>query len=796
VGTRGERSREEEKTLLSMANKALEGETELEVPAIVSRVVQTGGGQPLDDHARAFMEQCFGFDFSRVRIHTGAEAANAARAVNAHAYTVGHHIVFSAGQYAPDTLDGRRLLAHELTHVAQAQRARVAAPETGVSKSSDASEKEAACNSTVAAAGARAEVAAPPAAAVQRQPQQTGNPPPATPIQPQSQTSNLPPDPNAPQMPPETQRQLLYAATVLSHVPAMPKDQEAQLDQAIGGSELYRLITERNDKRKELEGLKTHSPGPEGSDIYGADIERLAKEVEDLNQRIEAEKARLNMSVDEEGLVMLVTEQFPKMFMERGKQIAIEELNQNKRIVEQEVQRYGLNACVDPSARQGLRSAAQDLISRDNKIQEVKNQLETARSGVDAPSGGIPDPSQMSSSAHDVQRLSDQLAQLDTERNEKWQAYTLQYPILFQTDIDLNTIASGNDQQLEAALGGKLQQILDDIGQTKDNIGGVLKVWNLTNIVEMTSQDLGIGANPVLQSVVNDHIRREKTDEAILKMALSALAVTAGVIAIVATGGAALAAGAVGLGAAGYQAAQSVQSYLAESAATNVALDPRIAEISKNQPDLFWVVLDIVTVVTDAGLVVKAFNDLILPLREVEAMGDILKFETAVRSTTGLPPAAADRVIADASGRRLAKVAAIPEHAGGFLERGVLDTTTSENYLVRVGPPGSYGDHLFSSLPEAEKYGRQLANVGQAGIRETSALARVWPGGAQGNPVDAVRIFRVPRDTPYVQGVVGPQLEGGAVGPLPKIYSGGGPQVVIDKSLLGDLVMEIPVSRP
>lgn len=59
------------------------------------------------------------FDFSRVRIHADAQAAASARAVNAQAYTVGHDIVFDAGRYAPHSRQGQRLLAHELTHVAQ-----------------------------------------------------------------------------------------------------------------------------------------------------------------------------------------------------------------------------------------------------------------------------------------------------------------------------------------------------------------------------------------------------------------------------------------------------------------------------------------------------------------------------------------------------------------------------------------------------------------------------------------------------------------------------------------------------
>jgi hypothetical protein len=65
------------------------------------------------------MEGRFGYDLSPVRLHQDPEAAASAKDVNARAYTVGHHIVLGAGQYSPETLEGKRLLAHELTHVVQ-----------------------------------------------------------------------------------------------------------------------------------------------------------------------------------------------------------------------------------------------------------------------------------------------------------------------------------------------------------------------------------------------------------------------------------------------------------------------------------------------------------------------------------------------------------------------------------------------------------------------------------------------------------------------------------------------------
>ena len=76
-------------------------------------------GSSLDGRLRQDMERHFGCDFSHVRVHTGGAAAASTASLMARAYTAGHHIVFGTGQFAPDTQPGRRLIAHELTHVVQ-----------------------------------------------------------------------------------------------------------------------------------------------------------------------------------------------------------------------------------------------------------------------------------------------------------------------------------------------------------------------------------------------------------------------------------------------------------------------------------------------------------------------------------------------------------------------------------------------------------------------------------------------------------------------------------------------------
>jgi hypothetical protein len=87
-------------------------------PAIVDEVVRSPGS-PLDPETRAFFEPRFGFNFQGVKVHTDPRAAESAHAVRAVAYTVGQDVVFGSGQYTPRSAAGRKLLAHELTHVVQ-----------------------------------------------------------------------------------------------------------------------------------------------------------------------------------------------------------------------------------------------------------------------------------------------------------------------------------------------------------------------------------------------------------------------------------------------------------------------------------------------------------------------------------------------------------------------------------------------------------------------------------------------------------------------------------------------------
>jgi hypothetical protein len=115
-------------------------------PSPVHDVVSSPGSR-LDPDTRSDMETALGHDFGDVQVHTDGAAAASARSVQAHAYTVGDHIVFGEGRYSPGTPEGRHTLAHELTHVAQQRQGPVdgtpAAGGISVSHPSDRFEVEA-----------------------------------------------------------------------------------------------------------------------------------------------------------------------------------------------------------------------------------------------------------------------------------------------------------------------------------------------------------------------------------------------------------------------------------------------------------------------------------------------------------------------------------------------------------------------------------------------------------------------------------------------------------------------------
>jgi hypothetical protein len=136
------------------------------VSQVNSQIAQPG--RPLERGVRRNMEQRFGFSFEGVRVHDDARAAASARAIDAHAYTVGNHIVFGQGQYRPGTRSGRFLLAHELAHTIQQSGGRQLQPHGSISQPHDAHERQADAAASAVVAGGPVPALTPTASNISR----------------------------------------------------------------------------------------------------------------------------------------------------------------------------------------------------------------------------------------------------------------------------------------------------------------------------------------------------------------------------------------------------------------------------------------------------------------------------------------------------------------------------------------------------------------------------------------------------------------------------------------------------
>lgn len=138
-------------------------------PSMGAAIANSGlrtSGAPLDATVRTSVEPLLGKDFSNVRVHTDADAAASAQALGAAAYTAGNAITFAAGRYQPESTEGRRLLTHELAHIAQPAASSAAI----FSQPGDASEREADRVADTVAAGGSARPSVAATGVIQRQP--------------------------------------------------------------------------------------------------------------------------------------------------------------------------------------------------------------------------------------------------------------------------------------------------------------------------------------------------------------------------------------------------------------------------------------------------------------------------------------------------------------------------------------------------------------------------------------------------------------------------------------------------
>lgn len=474
--------------------------------------------------------------------------------------------------------------------------------------------------------------------------------------------------PPAASLPASTPAQGTEATQVLARVQPISDADRSTLQHAFAGAPILQYINQRDAKRELLEKKNNellairpeHGVPEEGSVIeqqvssMTAEIDRLSTEVAQLDNLVQAGLAEMGLS-EESQLTTLVNDTFPELFIRRAKTIAKAELDKNKAIVEEEANRYGYQVCVDDAAKQGLINAARDLVNRRAAIAEMEMRLSDLSRHL--PSAGTPSPENMGSNYHDYVRYPQRIAEDRRELQRLQSVYLLRYPIMARPNLDLNAIATGDETAVGQSINAEVTTLIQNIEATKENIdNGRLKVWNLRNIMNMTAADLGADENPDLMAAVNQHVMREVSEEQALQMALTALAITAAIVATVATAGGALVvaggAAGVGLGLSIADASNSVQQYIAESQASDVALDPAVGDISVNDPDLLWVVMSFAGVIMDVFQVRAVFSAVKGAARALRTAEDVARLGQLARAA-GASAVAAERLMTAGSNQLL-----------------------------------------------------------------------------------------------------------------------------------------------
>lgn len=494
-------------------------------------------------------------------------------------------------------------------------------------------------------------------------------------------------------------RKINFARTTLSRIEPLSKKDEALLRKAIPATPIFGMVINRNTAGRIVRDLTLkldyEQNGPAHPDEQGqlvshptadleAELEHWIAEFETRTVEVQGAMAGVGVSSEAE-LTKLVDEQFPTMFLDRAETIAYAVLDENEQVVLTEAARLGLDfpgseaGVYDPMATFGMREAAKELAN----MQEVfgasmasledfqEAEAEASKKDAEAQAKGEP-------------AGGDEFLRMFRLRRDQ---LGLKYPLLLRV-WDYFALSRMPDKEIEDFSGETFRQILSDIQDTRHNIKeGDLKTWKLRNVFDMTMQDLGITAESPLYRSVEWRVDKEENDKSILDKAIMAIGLTAAILAALPSAGTSLviAGTAIAVSAGVYQLSQSVGNYYMEKSAENVAIDPRLADISTGSPDLWAVALDLVGLGLDVGDVVKAIGLLGKEIRAARASGEL---KALIDAATEIPEVGAKG--AETIARRVAREADVDASLSRVItavgERFTAgDLARIEEELVKLG---------------------------------------------------------------------------------------------------------------
>jgi hypothetical protein len=663
---------------------------EMVAPPSVHRVLSEPG-EPLPAGSRKKFERRLGVDLGAVRMHHGREAEHAAAALGARAFALGPRIVFGASLYPPAGAAGIALLGHELAHTLQPGAERVlrrnqeADGGSGAGPGSD--------------------------------PLDAGVPDPIAGVGPATAT------PATPGMS-DTQR-LERIRAILTNLWVGPLD-EWELESLWGGFgsrletvaganlDLWNQSWQRGASLANLPEVRRFLRGFEASARAN-----LAGVLTDSENRINAE--RISYGVRE-----ITTETIQQRLVPTGD---VRPMWESVPVVHRSYQ-------MDESPQAtGLQASAGELVTKRTEVdgrlrtlRQRQRQYERTAMHPTTDFGGehsmelrieVTNPSAHAAVAQEIRDAEGEYEALRVQLGAR-------YPILSAYSGDegragLQRLATtGAGASTAEALYAVIAERLANIARVRNEMGdgGRVVVWKLPQILSMTRAEMGISDDSLRAFMVAARVDLYESDHAMEQLALGAIALGLGLLAAVPTGGSSLvAAGAAvaavgGAGVSAYVAYEGVQTYLLESAATGTDFD-RARAISQSEPSLFWLALDIVGALVDAGAAVAAIR---AALRTAT---------TAYRELAPLVRAAARTGESSEEAMDALRVAAARQGLSG----AVIERIVAGARRMRAG-----ADEAAVALARVE---HAELDAGRALVRETEFVAELAESGAHGWKITA-----------------------------------------------------------
>lgn len=563
-----------------------------------------GKGSPLPDSTRNYFEPRFGADFSAVRVHTGTQAAETAKSINAKAFTVGNNIAFGSGQFAPNSNEGQKLMGHELTHVVQQSNQVQPEVQRQAFESGDLLVDPTA-ESLVGGSAAHAVIAADFASSM-----------PGLASKPALQSMVLmrQPDGGVPTADPKdagaSSADANYVTFEGKKLARYPEQQRRDMEEIVakkGRSGPRDFLDEWEliyDRAKPLAGV------PENQ----SDVEHAREALDTLSGVVEQLETDIDTFLDEfesDGRIVLadtLTDSETRAKAEGIKYGLTEKQMEDTTLLETgdtvttSWTSYDFRDATSPAVA-GVAEAAKQLLQRRSaKVDPAKKKvddLNASRIRSAAPAGGYIPPKTPEHVAAEME-LAEEERSYDVLANDMAQ----RYPIIgsFTRDKEnlggLQTLAAGGTHDAAQLIGVKIAETLGKIKQVRDQNtpGGDANPYKIPKVVALTKGRQSVAEDSWQNKVVDEHIAGIQSEAVVIGIAIGLMQLAL-VLLAPATGGASLV---VAAGLSTAVAVEHAKEYMLEEALAGSDVDKARA-LSQDEPSLFWLAVDIVAAVADIG---------------------------------------------------------------------------------------------------------------------------------------------------------------------------------------------------